>query len=340
MIIDSGNFQISQGFQPRETSIKGTSVGKTEAQQPVQEKQFMLEGLKGDMFQALPETSDRGKDGPIFPTIGKKLYPALDAVEKTVEQLGKKPTPEEVDRSNIRRLIRAFQPVAEAFKDSYKGKKYKKAMGQFQQVASKLGKYKDVSVIEEQVKAISPKGMLPFKIESKLKKLSAKRAEKFQEVYKEFRKEGMKKGLKALSKPKTLGETDPAKIEKADRAKLGYRIEKLTADVQQTGLLHKEPHKFHEGRKSLRKLLNSVNASGDMFGIPQEDVDSMTELVSVYGLAQDNNIAYEWLHDNGFEKEAATVKDLFLQNQANALEKAEKFLETGALDRIYQKVRE
>ncbi len=335
MIIDSGNFKISSpGFHNQgNVSIQPAALQKTE------EKRFLLEGLKGDMFEALPETSDRGEGGPIYPTLGKRLFPALDAVETTVDQLGKNPSPEDVDRSNIRRLIRAFQPVVEAFKDSYKTKKYDKAMDSFQQIASKLGKYKDVSVIEEQVKAISPKGMLPFKIESKLKKLSAKRAEKFEKVYTDFRKEDMKEAMKILSNPKGIDESDPRKIEERDKDKLGHHIEALTAEVEQTGLLHTEPHKFHEGRKSLRKLLNSLSSSGDIFGIDKKDLDAMTSLVDSYGVAQDNNIAFEWLDKNGFDKEASKMKDLFTENQQKALADAAKFLESGALDRIHEKVR-
>lgn len=335
MIIDSGNFKISTpGFHSQgNISVQPAALKKTE------EKQFLLEGLKGDMFEALPETSDRGEGGPIYPTLGKKLFPALDAVETTIEQLGKSPSPEDVDRSNIRRLIRAFQPVVEAFSDSYKTKKYNRAMDGFQEIAGKLGKFKDVSVIEEQVKAISPKGMLPFKIESKLKKLSTKRAEKFQAAYTDFRKEGMKDAMKILSSPKGIDESDPRKIEERDRDKLGHHIEALTAEVEQTGLLHTEPHKFHEGRKSLRKLLNSLSSSGDTFGIDKKDIEAMTALVDSYGIAQDNNIAFEWLEKNGFDKEAAKVKELFNENQQKALIDAAKFLESGALDRIHEKVR-
>jgi hypothetical protein len=335
MIIDSGNFKISTPGFP----IQGNIPLQPSALQKTGEKQFLLEGLKGDMFEALPETSNRGEGGPIYPTLGKKLFPALDAMETTISQLGKNPSPEDVDRSNIRRLIRAFQPVAEAFKDNYKPKKFNKAMDSFQEIAGKLGKYKDVSVIEEQVKAISPKGMLPFKIESKLKKLSAKRAEKFQEVYTDFRKEGMKEAVKILSSPKGIDESDPQRIEERDKDKMRQHIETLTAEVIQTGLLHKEPHKFHEGRKSLRTLLNSLGSSADNFGTDKKDIEAMTSLVNNYGIAQDNNIAYEWLHKSGFDKEAAKMKELFEENQQKALTEAAKFLESGALDRIYDKVR-
>jgi len=78
------------------------------------------------MYNALPRQSDGGVYRfLIYPTIGRRLFPALDILEKTVKQLGKHSTPEKVDTSNIRCLIRAFQPVAEVFNDSYKQKDFK-----------------------------------------------------------------------------------------------------------------------------------------------------------------------------------------------------------------------
>jgi CHAD domain-containing protein len=333
MIIDSGGFKITSSWIYQGQSTQGAQ--KTGAA----EKQFLLEGVK-DIYEALPSTSGRTDDnGPVYPALGTKLFPALDAFEESISQLGKNPTPEEVDRSNIRRLIRAFQPVVQAFSDSYKEEKLEKSMKRITRLAGKLGKYKDISVIEKETAAISPKGMLPWAIEQKIGKYKEKQAEKFQEIYKEFRNDGMEKSLDFLSHPKAAKESSPAKIEAAGQAKLKDQVLTLMDNVEQVGLDHKEPHTFHEGRKSMRELLYMLNSSQDVFGFAKKDVEAMTKLVDSYGKAQDKYIAYEWLHENGFEKEADKMMKVYGEHQQTALAQAADFMQSGVLENVKGKLK-
>lgn len=140
--------------------------------------------------------------------------------------------------------------------------------------------------------------------------------------------------MKVLSNPAILDESNPGKIEEMDWDKMSHQIEKLLNEVNQVGLQHKEPHQFHEGRKSMRKLLNSLNASHDAFGFKDKDIEAMTGLVEVYGKAQDNFIAYEWLQQNNFEKQAETMLGIYAQNQQKALDEAARFAKSGALERV------
>jgi len=329
MIIDSGGFKITSSWMDQSGSV-------SRAEKP--EKQFLLEGVR-DIYEALPFSSTRSDDsGTVYPALSSKLFPALDAFEESIKQLGKNPTPEEVDRSNIRRLIRAFQPVVEAFGDSYKEEKLEKSMRRISKLAGKLGKYKDVSVIETETAAISPKGMVPYAVEQKLKKYKEKQAEKFMEAYHDFRREGIEKSLDFLSHPKAAKEETPKQIEAAGEKKLRNQVLTLLDQAEQTGLNHKDPHSFHEGRKSVRELLYCMNSSQDVFGFDKKDVDSITDLVGTYGVAQDKYIAYEWLHENGFEKEASKMLKIYEEKQQEALRQAEEFMKSGVLDSVRKKL--
>ena len=298
------------------------------------QKKFLLEGRKENLFAVLPESSPYAEGKDAYPTLKKKLFPALDTMEKTIRELGENPTPEEVDRSNVRRLIRAFQPVAEAFEGSYDKKDFKTSMKRIQKLASKFGKFKDVSVVETELKTIYPDGKIPPHIQKKLDEHEKEQKEAFQETYKDFQEKGMAKSLKILRNPEGPGKKKNKKIEKKDGKKIRKNLTALVDDVENKGLIHREPDKFHEGRKSLRKLLNSMNASQDNMGFDKEDVDTMTSLVNVYGIAQDKNIACEWLEQNGFKKEAATMKAQYVVAQEKALTEADKFLKSGTLKRV------
>ena len=118
---ETTKFYKDSNFSQVEKNSSDCSTGVS-SEETTKEKKFLLEGVT-DIYGSLPEAEKR--DEPLYPTMEKKLFPALDAMEKTVEELGKHPTPEEVDTSNIRRLIRAFQPVAEAFEGSYDRKDFK-----------------------------------------------------------------------------------------------------------------------------------------------------------------------------------------------------------------------
>lgn len=320
--------EIKTKEEPEEASSK-TSSEKSEGPE---EKKFLLEGTK-DIYGSLPEApSEEGSR--IYPTLETKLFPALDAMEETVKELGPNPTPSEVDRSNVRRLIRAFQPVAEAFEGSYDEKDFKTAMKSIQKLASNFGKFKDVSVIETELKGIYPNGKIPEDIKKKLDEHRNKQEKIFNETYKNFRKKDMDKAIEILKNPEPVKKKKLDKMEEKDTKKLSKNITTLIDDVEEKGLVHTEPEAFHEGRKAMRTLLNSMNASQDTFGFGKKDVDSMTALVDIYGQAQDKNIACEWLRQNGFEKEATKMLDRYEESQKKALEEAGKFLESGTLERI------
>jgi hypothetical protein len=326
---------FSEVEKKESSSKKSAETSSEETTKEKKEKKFLLEGVT-DIYGSLPEAEKR--DEPLYPTMEKKLFPALDAMEKTVEELGKHPTPEEVDTSNIRRLIRAFQPVAEAFEGSYDRKDFQKSMKKIQSLASSLGKYKDVSVIETELKKICPDGKIPYGIQAKIDGYREKQAENFQETYKDFRKEDMGKSLKILKNPEEPESSKPHKLEEKDRKILSKNMEGLLETVEEVGLEHKDPETFHEGRKTLRKLLNSMNATEDTFGFAEKDVKTMTGLVNIYGQAQDKYIAYEWLHNNGFNKEASTMLSLYEEGQKKALEEASKFMKSGTLERVRESV--
>jgi len=320
------------------TRIEGTK--KEEAETSPQknsegeEKKFLLEGKKDNLFVLLPETSYSGTDGPVYPTLKQKLFPALDTLEKTIGELGENPTPAEVDRSNIRRLIRAFQPVAEAFEGSYDKKDFKKAMGRIQKLAGTFGKFKDVSVVETELKAISPDGKISPEIRKKLEEHRKEEEKAFQDTYRDFQEKGMEKSLEVLRNPEPPKKKKEEKIAEKDRKKLAKNMEELMDRVEEKGLVHRDPEQFHEGRKSMRKLLNAMNSGQDTFGFSKEDVNKMTVLVDVYGQAQDKNIAFEWLNENGFKKEADTMKTLYEDAQRKALTEAEKFIKSGTFERV------
>ena len=323
------------GFNTAPGSLPGKISGATALPK---ERSFILEGCR-DIYHALPLQSSRGKgEGPIYPTIGTKLFPALDALETTFGQLGKHPSPEEVDRSNVRRLIRAFQPVAKAFSSAYEPKEFKQSMKHIQRLASSLGKYKDVAVIEEQARGVSPGGVIPKKMQNKLDKLRQKRRDEFKTLYKEFRKDHLKSALKVLSRPRGLNLGDPQQILRQDRRLIAHQIHQLAEDVKATGLLHQDPDKFHKGRKSLRNFLNCVQSAKDSFSLDSQDIDSATELVNTYGVAQDNHIAGQWLRENRFDDHADRIDQLFQQHQNQALDQARGFLESGAIERIQAQI--
>ncbi|MCE1247219.1 MAG: CHAD domain-containing protein [Firmicutes bacterium] len=329
MIIDSGGFRITNTWMDQSQGARQTEKA---------EKQFFLEGVS-DIYQALPSSSSRSDDtGPVYPALSSKLFPALDAFEESIKQLGKNPTPEEVDRSNIRRLIRAFQPVVEAFSGSYKEEKLEKSMNRITRLAGKLGKYKDVSVIENETAAISPKGKLPFAVEQKLKKYKEKQADKFMEVYHDFRNEGMDKSLDFLSHPKPAKEESPGQIEASGEKKVKNHILSLLDETEKTSMNHRDPHAFHEDRKCVRELLYAMNSAQDVFGFEKKDVEAITDLVNTFGIAQDKFIAYEWLHENGFEKEAGKMLKLYEEHQETALAQATEFMRSGILNSVREKL--
>lgn len=278
---------------------------------------FPLEGRNRDLFEALQPHSEFVPDGPVFPTLGSRLFPALDAMDKTVEALGKHPTPEEVDRSNLRRLIRAIEPLLETYRDCYAPDDFDRAHGELKSVGKALGRYKDIAVVESEATAVHGDS-LPKKLAKKLKRSREKRAKKFAEAYRRFRKKGLKRAAEVLHHPRLRGIADPRRLEAEDKERMADTVQTSLKAVRQRGLEHYHPTDFHAARKALRAALNAVNAAAGTFEFDADTVERTTDLVDSYGRAQDAEIAREWLKAKGFKKEARAAGERYqvLQQQA------------------------
>lgn len=288
-----------------------------------------------DIFSALHRFDPvRYGDGPTFPTVTSRVYPILDAMEQTTRALGSRPAPEEVDRSNLRRLIRALEPLADAYQDAFKEKKLKKGMAELGTVGKALGKYKDLAVIETEIRGLSPDGTLPRDIRKALEKEKSKRLEQFVEAYDRFRDKGLKRAVEALTTPRGLEGVSASGLEKMDRQRMAWAVTDRLDEVDQVGLEHRDPEAFHEGRKALRTALYSVNASTHLFDFPEPDVAATTSVVDTFGLAQDCQTARDWLKAHGFKKEAKELKARYQSLQQQALDEARRLAESGALERL------
>lgn len=302
-------------------------------------KRFLLEGST-DVFSAMPSSQRFSEDqGPVYPSLGRVIFRGLEALDTTVRQLGKHPSPEEVDRSNLRRLVRAMAPVAEAHRACYPGRAYGKAMGELSDLVKAVGRYKDVGVVETQVAGLCPGGRVPRRIAQRLEKTREKEAERFREAYKHFRKEGLERCLDVLGDPHRLAEGSPERIQVEDRRALGGRVLDLLDGVEGTGLVHRDPLEFHEGRKALRSALNTLGACEDQFAFAKEDLDAVKRLVDAMGVAQDCYIASAWLDKEGFREEARAARAQYDALQAAGLQEARRFEESGTLERLRGAVR-
>lgn len=310
-------------------------AGQRPASRPVApQRSFLLEGTT-DVYQVLPqEHRFPPGEGPILPTLGRKLLPAVDALETTVSQLGKKPTPEEADRSNIRRLVRVLLTLSDAYQDNYSGKKLKKATRKLKRVARAIGSYKDHGILQKKVDELYPDGV-PRKLQKRLDAHLKERKSEFEDAYKRFRKKDLEYVVEVLSRPASLdGTRSPREIESADRKALGNHLWGLVDRVEETGLLHRDPHQFHEGRKSLRWVLLTAQGTGDLVDYRPSDVEAMSKLVNGLGVAQDSCIAWEWLEKEGFGKEAQVMQDEYWRLHQKELDAAADFLDSGALQRL------
>ncbi len=313
-------------------NTQGFRIAETAPAAP--QRTFLLEGTK-DLDTVIPAESRFTEGaGPVYPTLGRRLFPALDALEITMGQLGKHPTPEELDRSNVRRLVRAMLPVLEAYSDCYPKKAYKEAAGELGTLVSAVGQFKDVAVLETTVGTLYPEGVVPPRIAKRLEKTHRQEAELFHDAYKHFRKDGLQTVLDTFSQPRRLEEGSPARIEAEDRRMLGNRALELLEKAENRGLVHEDPEEFHGGRKALRRVLNAVGASADVLAWPKEDVEAMTRLVDGFGVAQDSYIAYEWLEKEGLHAEATRMKAEYDARHQAELQEAQRFLDSGAFGRL------
>lgn len=302
------------------------------ASQPT--RQFLLEGTT-DVYEVLPQQHRfEAGEGPIYPALGRKLLPAVDALEQTVGQLGKHPTPEEADRSNIRRLIRVMLTLSSAYQDSYPDKKLAKATRKLKRVASAIGKYKDHGILQQKVDELYPDGV-PKKIRKRLDAHLEKREGQFQKAYRKFRKEDLAYVVDVLSRPASLdGTRSPRDIEQADRARLSGHLSGLVDEVEKVGLTHHDPHEFHQGRKALRWVLLTAQGTHDVLPIPNPAVEAMSELVNGFGVAQDSCIAWEWLRDEGFKSEAKKMQTEYWELHNLEVCAAVRFLKGGHLEQL------
>lgn len=307
---------------------------------PPPPKRFLLEGTT-DLFTAMPATerfSESG-EGPVYPSLGRVVFRGLEALERTVEQLGKHPTPDEMDRSNIRRLARAMAPVVEAHRDCYQDKGYRKATAELSALTKAVGRYKDVGILEREVEGLCPGGRVPGRIARRLEKKREKEAERFRDAYKHFRKHGLETVVEVLGSPSRLESGSPSRIEAEDRRALGRQVLETVDRAEATGVVHEDPEEFHEGRKDLRRMLNALGAAEGLFAVDAADVQAVKALVDGLGVAQDSYIAWEWLDGEGFREEARAARAAYDARHATELEAARAFEEAGVLERIREAVK-
>ena len=298
--------------------------GPKPSEAPAVAKTFPLEGRKGDLFEAVESLATTPPGGPTYPTLGKRLFPALDAAEQTVSALGKKPTPEEVDRSNLRRLIRSTEPLMETYRDCYTPKEFKKAKKELKAVARAMGQYKDIAVVEAEVAAAN-QGVVPKDVAKAISKSREKRAENFKDAYKRFRKKGLPLAAEILRQPRMAGVPDPHKLLKEDKKRLSSAVSEHLGKTESLGMQHHDSENFHEARKSLRATLNAINAAERTVPVDGEAVNQATELVDSYGKAQDAHIAESWLRQKGFSEQADKLSERQRVLQQEALDQAAGF---------------
>jgi len=333
IMIDTSGLNLTP--DPR---LKGPPTGQAQPMKEPAEKRYPLEGVS-DIYEGIPgQHSASDSEDPVYLTLGTKLFPALDILKETMELLGKKPSPEEVDRSNVRRIIRAFTPVVEAFSMCYDEKDLENAMDHISDLADSLGNYKDASVIESVIRDTVPGGQIPGKLKGELEKDRARRSKKFGETYDHFRKKGMNKAMKVLYHPERLSHLSPEKLLKRDREIMARAVKEQASGMKSHGLIHHDPKEFHEARKNLRTFVYAVKAATDLFDFEKRDIEAMSNQTLIFGLAQDSYTAYAWLKKKGFDREADLVLRRYDTQKQDALEGAEKLASSGVFEHIQGKL--
>lgn len=289
----------------------GTPVpGYTVAPTPAPRQTFPTEGST-DIFSKLDTSHGFRQDGPVYPSLSSRLFPALEALDETVKVLGKNPGSQDVDRSNVRRIIRSVLPLALAHQDSYPEKKFKKAVKGLKQFSSAVGRFKDFYILEGEIKKLHPSG-LPKDLSKALDKEYEKREKKFKKAYREFRKEELPRAIEVLSSPRGLDHLgDPREIVERDRRHMAHHIGQLADKVDQVGLGADDPDEFHEGRKALRGLLIAGQATRETFDFPAGCLEGASQIVNNLGVAQDSYLALEWCQKSGFKIEAAALDKVY-----------------------------
>lgn len=304
---------------------------------PAGQRPFPLEGQR-DVFQALAQRAPV-ESGPVPPSLGQQLGPALKALRKTVKSLGPNPTPYEMDNSNLRRLVRATLSVVEAHRDSFSEKDHRRGTRELKKLASAVGRFKDAGILEATVRSQFDGGKLPDKLETAIGREKARRAEAFDEAWKHFRETGLERVKRSFSRPHGM-ETTPAGLRREDERRNRQHIARLLDELDRTGLQHECPDAFHEGRKALRAVLHACLASRESVQVSQEDLARMSNVVDGLGVAQDQHIAYTWLERKGFAAESAVARASYQKLHEAELQGVEDLLASGTLERVRKSTRE
>lgn len=303
---------------------------------PAASRSFPLEGQR-DVFQALTPQKPV-ESGPVCPSLGAQLGPALKTLRKTVKALGKKPDPLEVDASNLRRLVRATLSVLEAHRDSFSDKDYRRGTRELKRLSRAIGRYKDAGILETEVRSQFEGGLLPAKIEKALFREKDRRRAEFDQVWQQFRASGLKRVQRSFQNPYGM-EATPAALLREDRERNRVHIARLLDRLDEVGLEHDCPDKFHEGRKALRAVLHATLAARETVPTAAEDRERISALVDGLGVAQDSHIAYTWLERKGFGQEAEAAREQYRALHRAELEGVAELRASGALDRLRQATR-
>ncbi len=188
--------------------------------------------------------------------------------------------------------------------------------------------------IIKKIKLISPGGVIPEAIKKSLSDFGKEADKEFKDFYKKFKDKKLPKALEVLRNPSGAGEIDPKDIEKEDLNRLKTAVRGIADKITSVGLLHEDPEEFHDGRKTLRNLVQIMNETGDIFSYKEEDVNALKHLFKSCGKSQDLHITQVWLEENGFNNEAEKIAVLQKEGQKNAMAEAKTFLESGVINSI------
>ncbi len=228
-----------------------------------------------------------------------QLQLGMQAMRQTVERLGSHPTPAEVDRSNLRRLLRAMVPLLDICKPAYPADDLRKARRGMARLMRVLGHYKDGSNLEASLRSLQG-GTISGPVEAELRADLEGRQREFDRSWAAFRRRGCDKLLRHLDAAASL----PAGMLQKRWRKV---VRNAVRGVERSGLGSRDPERFHDERKALRVLLQAVNATRGEQTYPLDEVARLKRLVNDYGVAHDSYVAAGWLADHGFPDEAQVM---------------------------------
>lgn len=257
--------------------------------------EFPLEGAGRNLIAALSGRSTAAAQGQrLFPDLRDKLLPALEVTELTLDALGEAPTPADVDRSNLRRLLRAVRPILVAYGDLYADDVLARCLERMDTVESALGRFKDVAVIEAELRAVSDDA-LDAELTARLAGLRARRARAFRRVYRRFRERGARALVASLSTPEVPRRWDAPELRRRGTQRQRRLIESRLAAVVEHGVIHERPIAFHDARKALRRLLATCEAFPESAAMSDAGLTTLRRMVRLYGRAGDAHTALVWV---------------------------------------------